>query len=123
MTLFKAYANKDDRKPTREKAKKTNNKKQSEDNKIENIRNLFRLAKKEAIKDRIIRDVKNLYNPEKDNYYKPVRVNNFYSNNYIEYASNGDRNKTAWIKEYFDEIKPYLKDIINNLKTSDTCKI
>ena len=123
MTLFKAYANKDYRKPTREKAKKTNNKKQSEDNKIENIRNLFRLAKKEAIKDRIIRDVKNLYKPEKDNYYKPVRVNNFYSNNYIEYASNGDRNKTAWIKEYFDEIKPYLKDIINNLKTSDTCKI
>ena len=81
------------RKPT--KAKKTNNKKQSKDNKIENIRNLFRLAKKEAIKGKRIRDIKNLYKPEKDTYYKPVRVNNCYSNNYIEYASNGDRNKTA----------------------------
>ena len=26
-------------------------------------------------------------------------------------------------KEYLDEIKPYLKDIINNLKKSDTWKI
>ena len=25
---------------------------------------------------------------------KPVRVNNFWSNNYIEYESNGDMNKT-----------------------------
>ena len=27
------------------------------------------------------------------------------------------------IKEYLDVIKPYLKDIINNLKNSDTLKI
>ena len=26
-------------------------------------------------------------------------------------------------KEYLDEIKPYLKDIINNLRQSDTRKI
>ena len=44
------------------------------------------------------------------------------SNNYIEYESNGDRNKTLSVEEYLDEIRPYLKDIINNLKNSDTCK-
>ena len=40
----------------------------------------------------------------------------------IEYESNGDRNKTLSVKEYLDEIKPYLKDI-NNLKKSDSWKI
>ena len=31
---------------------------------------------------------------EEENYHKPVRVGTFWSNNYIEYKSNGDRNKT-----------------------------
>ena len=84
------------------------------------IRNLFRLKKEnEAIKGRIFRDVKNLFEQEED-YYKPVRVVNFHSNNYIEYENNGDRNKTPSIKEYLDEIKPYLKDIINNIRKPGT---
>ena len=32
-------------------------------------------------------------------------------------------NKTLSIEEYLDKIKPYLKDIINNLKKIDTWKI
>ena len=28
----------------------------------------------------------------------------------------GDRNKTLTIREYLNEIRPYLKDIINNLQ-------
>ena len=50
-----------------------------------------------------------------------MRVGNFWSDNYIEYESNGDRNKTLSIKEYFDEIKPNLKDK-NDLKKSDRWK-
>ena len=57
---------------------------------------------------------------EEQNYLKSVRVNNFWSNNYIEYESNGDRNKTLSAEEYLDKIRPYLKDIINKLKKSDT---
>ena len=57
---------------------------------------------------------------EEEDYYKEVRVGYFYSNNYIEYARNGDKNKT---NKYHDEINPYLKDIINNSKKSDTWKI
>ena len=53
---------------------------------------------------------------------KPVRVGNFCSNNYTEYESNVDRNKTLSLKEYLDKIKPHLKDI-NNLKKTDTQKI
>ena len=54
---------------------------------------------------------------------KPVRVYNFWSNNYIEYESNGDRNKTLSGEEYLNKIRPYLKDIINNIKKYDTWKI
>ena len=46
----------------------------------------------------------------------------FLSINYIEYESNGYRNKTVSVNDYFDKIKPYLKDIINNLKKHDTWK-
>ena len=92
---------------------------------VKDIRNLFRQEKEtKAIKDRILRDIKNLFEHEKEeeNYYKPVRVSNFWSNNYIEYKSNGDRNKTLSVEEYLNKIRPYLKDI-NNLKKSDTWKI
>ena len=45
-----------------------------------------------------------------------VRVSNFWSKNYIECKSNDDRNKTLSVEEYLNKIRPYLKDIINNLK-------
>ena len=44
-------------------------------------------------------------------------------NNYIEYESNGDRNKTLLVEEYLNKIITYLKDIINDLRKSDTRKI
>ena len=68
----------------------------------------------EAIKDRIIRDIKSLF--EQIDYYEPVRVGNFHSNDYIEYESKSDRNKILSIKEQLEEIKLHLKIIMNNLK-------
>ena len=56
-------------------------------------------------------------------YYKPVRVNNFWSNNYIERKSNGDKNRILSVDEYLDKIRQYLKDITNELKKSDALKI
>ena len=35
-----------------------------------------------------------------------------------EYEDNGVRNKTLWLEQYLNNIKPYLKDIINDLKKS-----
>ena len=119
LSLFKTYITKSYSKPTRAKSvyggqrkpRKTKIKKQSEDKTIK------------TIEGRISRDIKNLLEQEKEAYYKPVGVANFYSNTYIEYVSNGYKNKALSITEYLDEIKPYLKDIINNLKKSDTWKI
>ena len=44
-------------------------------------------------------------------------------NNYIGYESKGDRNKALSVKEYLNRIRTYWRDIINNLKKSDTWKI
>ena len=63
------------------------------------------------------------YEEEEENYYKPVTVNNFWSNNYIECESSSDRNKTLSNEEYLNKFNPYLKDTINNLKMSDSWKI
>ena len=81
------------------------------------IRNIFRLKKHNKVnKDRILRDIRNSFEHEAENYYKPVRVSNVWSKNYTEYESKGDRNKTLSFKEYLNRNKTYLKDIINNLK-------
>ena len=53
---------------------------------------------------------------QKDDYYKPIRVGNFWNNSYTEYESNGDRNKKPSVKEYLNKIKPYLRNIIIDLQ-------
>ena len=94
--------------------------KQTEDNIIKSIRNPFKLKKEnKAIKDRIIRDIRTLFDQDGD-HYKPIGVGNFWNNNCIEYESNADRNKNPSLKEYLNEIKPYLRDIITDLQKSDT---
>ena len=77
----------------------------------------------EAIKVRIIRYIWNFYEHKREDYYQPLRVGNFWSNSYIEHESNSDRNKTLSIEEHLNKVRPYLKDIINDLKKSDAWKI
>ena len=63
-----------------------------------------------------------MHGKEEENYYQPVRVSNFWSNDYTEYKSNCSKNKTS-VEEYLNKISLYLKDTINNLKESYTWKI
>ena len=95
------------------------------ENIIKDIKNLFRWEKEtKSISDKIIRDIKNLFeHEEKKDYYKPVRVSNFWSYNYIENENNSDRNKTLSVEEYLNEIRTFLKDIINNLKKFDKLQV
>ena len=58
-----------------------------------------------------------MYEPDKEDYYKPIRIGAVFNNNYIEYEYNGDKDKTLSIKEYIDMIRQYLSDIINDHKT------
>ena len=74
------------------------------------------------IKDRIIRDITTFFKLEED-YYEPKRVSNFWNNNYIEYDSNGDKNRNLPLDRFLNKIKSYLKNIIINLQNSDRWKI
>ena len=51
----------------------------------------------EESKGRVIRDIRKLFQKEKEDYWKLVGVENFWSRNYIEYESNRNRNKTLSI--------------------------
>ena len=75
-----------------------NQKQETNDPAINNIGNLFRLKKEnESIKDR---DIRNLFEYEEKDYYRPLILYNFWRNNYIEYESNSDRNKTLTVEKY-----------------------
>ena len=110
MSLFKI---KDYIKPERVKNVYRSGKKQSEKNKIESIGNLFKLKKEnKAIKDRIIRDIRALFKQKEKYYYIPIRVGNFWHNNYIKYESSGDRNKN--LLQYLDKILRYSNLKLNH---------
>ena len=77
-------------------------------------------VKAKAIKEKILRDSKNIFeHEEEENYYNLVRASNFWSNNYIEYESNHEKNKATSVEENINKIRSYLKDTINNLKKYD----
>ena len=60
--------------------------------------------------------MKTLFESDEDDYYKPIRTGNAFSSNYIEYESNSDKDKSLSVKEYLNKNRPYLSDMINDLK-------
>ena len=86
--------------------------------------NSFYIKKeKKEIKDRINRDIRTLFEQQEEDYYKPKRVSNFWSNNYIEYESNCDKNRNLSLVQFLNKIEPYLSSIIIDFQNSDTWKI
>ena len=70
-----------------------------------------------------IRYVKKLFDLSVDEYYyKPIKTNDAFNSNYIEYENKGD-NKSLSIKYYLNVIRPYLRDIINDHKMQTEWKI
>ena len=51
-----------------------------------------------------------------EDYYEPKEVKSAFDGNYILYESRGDKDAKLALYEYFDKIKPYLKDMINRYK-------
>ena len=60
---------------------------------------------------------------QEEDHYKPARVGNAFSSNYIEYKSNGDKGKILTLKDYLNVIRPYLSHMINDHKTQSEWKI
>ena len=71
----------------------------------------------------MIRHIRTIFESHEKNYYKLARFGNGFCSNYIEYESNGDKDKTLSTEEYLDKIRPYLSNTINNLKNQSEWKI
>ena len=79
-------------------------KKQSEENIIKNIRNLFKLKKENnTIKDRIIRDIRTLFEQQQEekDCYKRIRVGKGFISitTNFKYKISSDRNKNLSVKD------------------------
>ena len=70
-----------------------------------------------------IEDIGNLFYEVDEDYYKPIKTKSAFNGNYIEYKSKGDKEKNLSPKEYFDLIRPNLRDMINDYKTRSVWKI
>ena len=93
------------------------------DNIMKDIKKNFSIKKEnKSIKDRIIKDIK-LHFGQEDDYYKLVRVSDFWNGNYIKYENNSDKNKNLLVILYFNKLEPYRKDFTNNLQKSGTWKV
>ena len=58
-----------------------------------------------------------------EDYYEPIIVKVAFNNNYIQYESKGDKDKTLTISQYLNMIRPYLVDMINDHKNQSEWKI
>ena len=72
---------------------------------------------------KILRDIRTFYESEEEDYYEPVRTSDAFDNNYIEYESNGDKDKILSVKEYLDMMRQYLSGITNNHKAQGEWKV
>ena len=80
------------------------------------------IRKENFNEDKMLREIRTLFEPE-EKYYEPIRIGNAFSSNYIEYESNGDKDKTLLIEGIFNKIRPYLSMMMNYLKTQGEWKI
>ena len=74
------------------------------------------LEKLQKYQHNIIYRLDHLFN-EEDDYYKPKEVKKAFDGSYILYESKGDNDGRLSIDEYFNIIKPYLKDLIDDRKS------
>ena len=54
-----------------------------------------------------------------EDYSKLIKTKSAFNGNYIENESKGDKDKILLSKEYFDMIRQYLRDMINDYKTRE----
>ena len=60
---------------------------------------------------------------DEEDYYKPTEVKSAFDGGYVLYESKGDEDNNLSKDEYFDIIRPYLRDMIDNHKARGEWKI
>ena len=73
------------------------------------------LKKLQKYQDNITYGLDYFFNEE--DYYKPTEVKSAFDGNYVLHESRGDKDGKLSLYEYFDKVKPHLKDMIDNYKS------
>ena len=73
------------------------------------------LKKLQKYQDNITYGLDYLFNEE--DYYKPTEVKSVFDGSYMLYESRGDKDSKLALYEYFEKIKAYLKDMIDDYKS------
>ena len=89
---------------------------------LQNLKN--DLDKLQKYQYNITQDLDYLFNElDEVDYYEPKEVKSAFDGSYILYESKGDKDARLSIDEYFDIIRPYLGDMIDNRKARGDWKI
>ena len=82
------------------------------------------LKKLQKYQDNITYGLDYLFNElNEEDYYKPTEVKSAFDGSYLLYESRGDKDAKLSLYEYFDKIKPYLKDMRDDYKSKGEWKI
>ena len=82
------------------------------------------LRKLRKYQDNITYGLDYLFNEvNEEDYYEPKETRSAFVGSYVLYQSRGDKDNMLAIYEYFDKIKPYLKDMIDDYKSKGEWKI
>ena len=82
------------------------------------------LKRLQKYQDNITYGLDYLFNEVNEEYYhEPREIKSAFDGSYVLYESRGDKDNMLAIYEYFDKIKPYLKDMIDDYKSKGEWKI
>ena len=82
------------------------------------------LKKLHKYQDNITYGLDYLFNElNEEDYYEPKEIKSAFNGSYILYESKGDKDAKLTLWEYFDKIRPYLRDMIDNHKAKGEWKI
>ena len=65
---------------------------------------------------------KTISKPKKD-VYKPIKISGAFSDNFVEYKSNSNKDKSIPITRYLNNIREHLRKLINDKRKKRECKI
>ena len=82
------------------------------------------LKKLQKYQDNITYGLDYLFNEvNEEDYYELREIKSAFDDSYVLYESRGDKDNMLAIYKYFDKIKPYLKDMIDDYKSKGEWKI
>ena len=81
------------------------------------------LEKLQKYEHNITYDLKYLFDEEEEDYYEPTEIKSAFDDSYILYESKGDKDAKLSLEDYFNKIRSYLNNMINNHKARGEWKI